>query len=345
MVGSDEVWSLERIYLRHINELEGGAASLVSTSGYGKGKVSLLNRIDRRLRPERNRLYRKFNQVLLAAVKREEPDVLLVFKGMEVFPETLQRLKGKVLLANYNADHPFEYHFRGSGNQNVLQSIPLYDLHFSYSKAISQQLHDRFGVEAYWLPFGYDEGKLLSPQALDNLEEILRFGFIGNPDRRRVEVIRSLVEAAIPVDVYGENWEAFFPGLLPEALRLFPPVYGKQFAEVACRYRVQLNVFRPHNEGSHNMRTFEMPAAGAIMLAPRSEEHDFFFAEGKEAFFYDDLSHLRELARLLLDLTPKQALQIRKQGLERSEQSGYSYRSRTRQVVHTLQQELKIRSI
>jgi spore maturation protein CgeB len=343
MVGSDEVWSLERIYLRHLNELQGVEASLVSTSGYGKGKVSLLSRIDRRLRPERNRLYRKFNEVLLAAVEREAPDVLLVFKGMEVFPETLQRLKGKVLLANYNADHPFEYHFRGSGNQNVLQSIPLYDLHFSYSKAIAQQLHDRFGVEAHWLPFGYDEDKLLAPEALDELEEILRVGFIGNPDQRRVEVIRSLLDAEIPVDVYGEHWENFFPQPLPAHLQLFPPVYGKRFAEMAPRYRVQLNVFRPHNEGSHNMRTFEMPAAGAIMLAPRSVEHEGFFVEGEEAFFYDDLTQLGEQARSLLNLSPEQALRIRKRVLQRSRQSGYTYRERSLQAVKLIEQQLKTR--
>ncbi|WP_457825271.1 glycosyltransferase family protein, partial [Staphylococcus aureus] len=67
------------------------------------------------------------------------------------------------------------------------------------------------------------------------------------------------VEAGLPIDVYGLNWDRH---LAPSPLlRLNGFVSGDDLLRTLRRYRVQLNVFRPHNGGSHNMRSFEVPAA------------------------------------------------------------------------------------
>ena len=50
----------------------------------------------------------------------------------------------------------------------------------------------------------------------------------------------------------------------------------KKFAKVICESHASLNIFRKQNELSHNMKTFEIPAMGGLMITKRSKEQDFF---------------------------------------------------------------------
>ena len=341
LIGSDEVWSIERLYLRHLNEIPGVEAAIFSTSSRVKQRSHTLHRLDRRLRPARNQLFRAFNAALLREVPALQPDLVLVFKGMEIFPETLQQLKAKTkaLLANYNPDHPFQFHSRGSGNANVTSAIALYDLHFSYHRQVVERIKADYQLPAYWLPFGYDDKKKITREALRQKEEIPRIAFIGNPDRIRFRFIQAVVAAGLPIDVYGENWKRWFQPKGQHGLRIFPAVYGEAFVEAMSRYRVQLNIFRPHNEGSHNMRTFEAPAVGAIMLAPLSEEHTVLFSQDEEAFFYTNVAETVGKGQKLLQLSKEAAMRCKQQALQRSEKSGYSYADRAAQLVSTVQRE------
>ena len=46
--------------------------------------------------------------------------------------------------------------------------------------------------------------------------------------------------------------------------------------------KINLNVLRTQNKGSHNMRTFDIPACGGFMLHEYSDEVVDFFEPGKE---------------------------------------------------------------
>ena len=58
----------------------------------------------------------------------------------------------------------------------------------------------------------------------------------------------------------------------------------------------------PHNVPGHNMRTFEIPASGAVMLATYTAEQARFFPEGEAAWYYRSPGELDDLLdRLLAD--------------------------------------------
>ena len=53
------------------------------------------------------------NKKILVDVRKINPDVILVFKGMTLFPETISELKEHTqLICNYIPDHPFEIYSR-----------------------------------------------------------------------------------------------------------------------------------------------------------------------------------------------------------------------------------------
>lgn len=278
-------------------------------------------------------IYRQINRDLLARVAVFKPEVIWIWKGMEIFPQTLESLRQQgIKLVNYNPDHPFIHSSRGSGNHNVRASVMHYDLHFCYHQPLARQL-EQMGLRTAPLPFGYSytPEDLAAAQAAS---EILRIAFIGNPDALRVQLIKALLKAGLPIDVYGHYWEHQLPAT--EGLKILGPIYGQDFWVAMRRYRVQLNIFRPHNVGSHNMRSFEIPGIGGIMLAPDSAEHREYFNPNREIILYNSNEEIVLKAKNALVLPELEARAIRKQALQRSQTSGHSYEERARKVVERL---------
>ena len=271
--------------------------------------------------------FRKDNACLVARVDEVRPDVFWLFKGMEIYPRTLRTLRERgITLVNYNADHPFEHFSRGSGNRNVSRSIPQFHLHLTYSERIARSLRERYpSVRVAVVAFGHDIEDSLYKR-ISGEEEIARVCFLGNPDTNRARWINQVVAGGIPVDVFGYRWDRF---LKPTPLlRLNGQANGLDMLRTLRRYRVQLNFFRPHNADSHNMRTFEVPACGGIMLAEDSTEHRAFFEHGREAFFFKSSRDLIEICRMLLTMPREEADAIRAAARSRCVRSGYSYRHR-----------------
>ncbi len=255
---------------------------------------------------------------------------------MEVYPETLAKIKNKnIRIINYNPDHPFMFYSKASGNQNILNSIPIYDLHITYSYKIQKQLHQRYpSIKSEILPFGYE----LSEEEFQLIErhvEVNKVCFIGYCDEYRANIIGEILNNNIEVEVYGEMWDKFFKNV-PSNLKIHKSVYGIKYYELLRKYRVQLNLLRPHNEDSHNMRSFEIPGCGGIMLAPDTYEHNMYFENGREAFFYNTTEDLIKTIHYLLKLSVSEADKIRNNTRHRSMNSGYSYKDRTRQLINIL---------
>jgi spore maturation protein CgeB len=335
LVGSQKDWAFENHYNNHLQNL-GAEVSCFPAHDlfYEFYYKSIFNKIIFRLGI--SNIYKKINHQLLIKTKSEKFDVVWVFKGMELFPETIRKIRERgIKMVNFNPDHPFLHTFRGSGNNLVRNSIPFYDLHLCYSIPVKEKIEREFNIKCHWLPFGYEQDKTQFP---GKEEEKVRACFIGNPDPYRSMELTKLVRSGIPLDLYGNNWENWIKRKPGYDIQYFPPVYKNDFNRVARPYRLQLNIFRPHNDNSHNMRTFEMPGLGCIMLAPESEEHLHFFKENEEAFYFKDSHDMVQKSKKILGFSYPEALQIRKAALHRSLSSGYSYQDRAKQVLQMFHQ-------
>jgi hypothetical protein len=278
-------------------------------------------------------IIKKINHLFLERVSFFKPDIIWVFKGMELMPSSLEKVrKLGIKLVNYNPDNPFLFTGQGSGNQFVTDSIGLYDFHFSYNLEIEKELRKKFDVETAFLPFGFE----ISNELFDTCSsetEVVKACFLGNPDAARAAVIEELAREGAEIDVYGNNWSDF---VKHKNIHAHKAIYGKQLWEVLRKYRVQLNLMRIHNEDSHNMRSFEVPGIGGIMLAPDTTEHRMFFKDQSEVYLFDTVEHCSDLVSEILSLTDDQAAQIRQNARARSVRSGYSYKDRSLFVFNVL---------
>ena len=320
---------LAYFYSRHLREISGvQLSSLDYVDELNTRNESVFNRLGQRMLPYI--FLKKINRDIIRAVESFKPDLIWIFKGMEIFPETLDYAGKKgIRLVNYNPDHPFFFAASGSGNSFVKNSIPLYDLHLSYSQEILKDLWNSYQVKGKYLPFGFEISDQIYSRA-SSVPEIEKACFVGCADDERSRVVGLLLKQGIPVDVYGPGWNKYFKS--NGKVKVSPGIYNDDLWQVIRSYRLQLNVFRSQNRNSHNMRSFEIPGIGGIMLAPWSDEHVSFFEPGREAYFFKNDDELLRLSQQILAMEPSRAFEIRQAARQRSLRDGYSYTERSKKV-------------
>jgi spore maturation protein CgeB len=214
----------------------------------------------------------------------------------------------------------------------------LYDLIFCYSKDLINEIKERFNhkIQLVHLPFGYEIPKETQQRAdaMDlEIEEVRKLCFIGGPDNElRFQLLSELIKRDLPIDIYGLGWNKYF-GKTKKNFKVFTGVYGEDYWLTLKRYRAQINIFRPHNINSHNMRSFEIPAIGGIQLAPDSIEHREYFQADKEIKLYTSLEELEAISLNILQMGFEEANIIRLAATERSRNSHYSYQERANTVL------------
>lgn len=324
MVGSDKIYAIENFYAKYLAEL-GETVSLFPAQSifFDTYQKSVLNKI--LFKTGVSNIYRKINQQLRAEVMSKKPGIVWVFKGMELYPGTLQWLKDEnIKVVSYNPDNPFLFSGSGSGNKNISASIGYYDLHFTYNLSIKKKLEEDYHATTAYLPFGFDVAQDVY-EACARQEEVNKVCFLGNPDSQRAVFINSIAGSGIPIDVYGNGWRKF---ARHANITSFGPVYADGFWKTLRRYRVQLNMMRIHNNNSHNMRTFEIPGIGGIQVAPDTPEHRMFFDDGREIFLYRNVADCIGVIQSLLQLPVAEAGVLRVNARARSIKSGYTYHDR-----------------
>jgi spore maturation protein CgeB len=327
MVGSQLPMAIESHYYNHLRNF-GIEVSFFNSALFYKVE-SVIDKIKFRYWPDQ--LFRQVNVALIDSIENDPPDMVWIFKGLEFFPETLKRIKERgILLLNYNPDHPFIRTFVSNGGRHIEESVPLYDVHFCYSKELTLKIQSDFNLKSFWLPFGYD----LTDQEFGQLQlesEINRVCFVGNPDHSRANTIKRIAHSKQNIDVYGYNWKRFLKA--NDQIRIFDQVLNFDYWRTLRKYRLQLNVFRPHNFNSHNMRTFEIPACGGIQAAPSSDENKYFFEAGKEIYLFRNDEELISVCDLVINMSAQEANQVRINSRSRVVSNRDSYQNSAQYVA------------
>jgi spore maturation protein CgeB len=332
IVGSNLPWAIERHFVKYL--IQNGADVSLYPAGdivFDYHSRNIFNKL--LFKTKLKTSYREVSDGLVDMANEFKPDVIWIFKGMEIYPKTLAVLKKQGFkLANFNPDHPFIISSRGSGNKNVSDSVGLYNLHFCYHLKLQKEIEERFNIPAIFLPFAYEDSELVYTDP-NFIKEINRVCFQGNPDQYRIKIVSLLAANGFPVDVYGIGWEK----------TKLAKISNVQIHDIASRpdfwrknqeYRLQLNLFRQYNVGSHNMRTFEIPAVGGIQLTEYSDEQAKFFKEDVEIFFFRNEKDLVDKVDKILKMSDSEIRSLRNNARKRSLTSGYSFADRALTVYN-----------
>lgn len=311
----------------------------ITESYYSKLAASLANRVINKVKP--SIFFRSINALLLEYIDKRYYDAIIVFKGLTLFPHTIAELKKKTrLLCCYNPDHPFKFFSEGSGNENILKSIQFYDIYFSYARRIATDLQSRYKVGSYVVPFGYDSASF-PPESDQGKQFGDKWLFIGAFDNARALFLKRLDESDI--DIYGDSkWiSRNRNNIVGKKYYRGKPLYNVDYKQAIRYSNGVFNLLRRQNleEQSHNMRTFEVPGYGGVLIANRTEEQMSFFEDNKEAVYFDSIDELKDKLHYLRK-HPRRIEEIKSAALERSKRSGYSYADRSDEIYRIIENHL-----
>jgi len=256
-------------------------------------------------------------------------DLVFVFKGHLFTPETIaacRKLSAGTPWVNFNPDSPF---IPGPGGacSFVERAIPLYDVYFIWSHALMEPLRAHGAKRVEYLAFGYDELAHRPAEQLD--PELANYlTFVGSHDAQRAAALEALAD--LPLRIYGNAWHKLPRGSRLRSKVVQSAIYDAELRRVVSSSLASINLLRPQNAGSHNMRTFEVPAMGGLMLTSRSEEQQALFPDREATLMFDDPAGLRQVAQELLS-GALDARALRARALARCQ--GHSYVERARQVA------------
>lgn len=338
LVGSSARTALELSYLRALNSISSVSATLFDPDAIESS--NLLRRVAARAEGSRYtwRLgaYRSGRR-LMALLRRPSVafDVIIVFKGMQLSPSVIRYCRGltpQTVWVNVNPDDPFNLDSRSSTNSYVLTSIPLYDLYCIWSRELMKRIEFAGCPRVIHLPFGFDSATHVRP---DNFAQPTneRVVFVGSWDRAREATLQTL--CALDLRVYGNGWERVAVSSTLRTKIVGASIAGPELAEVTANAAVALNLLRPQNKSAHNMRTFEIPAMGGLMLTTRSNDQARYFPEDEACLMFSDHNELMSHIYHVLGNSVF-ASRIRRRGHELT--VGHSYEDRSRQLLDSIVQ-------
>lgn len=220
-------------------------------------------------------------------------DLIVFFKGIYInrnFLKIIRKISTKSKIINIFPDNPFDVnYFRDISNKNILQSISEFDYVFIYSKEILKKLKKKYPNNKFlYLPFGYssDIHKSIKIRSSNRIKYDL--SFIGTADDERYNTLKELSDCKIILA--GDGWNNY---KLEKNITYVKNVNYKNFSKLLNSSKVCLNILRKQNRNSHNMKTFEIPSMGGLMITNRTMEQNFFFPENKASLMYGNLKELK----------------------------------------------------
>jgi spore maturation protein CgeB len=325
ILGEDAPGGLMASYTRGFTDCGADVRTFCLARAYRRAAPAIRTRVLRRLAEPL--LLRAFNDQVALDAGATETDLIVVIKGHRLSPATVDAIRESTgaLVVNFYPDDPFssERSNRLAYGPNVLAT---YDACFTFARHL-MPAYERAGAETvHYLPFARDP-ELHAPVA-EPSPPAFDVVFVGNLDEDRVRFLDALA-AEYRVAIFGERTAATVSRSRALARATFgPAAYGADLARALASGAISINVMRPQNAQSHNMRSFESPACGAFTLSQRTPELIELFAEGEEIACFESVDDLREaVARWRGDAGGRAA--IARAGFARVRDDTYARRAAT----------------
>ena len=279
ILGEDAPGGLMASYARGFAEIGADVRTYCLARAYAAALPAIRSRALRRLAEPV--LLAAFNSILVRELGSVEADLVLVLKGHRVSADTINALRESTgaPTVNFFPDDPFSRE-RSNRLAYGTEVLAAYDACFTFARHLVPAYEDAGVRSIHFLPFARDP-ELHAPVPRREPTEF-DVVFVGNLDDDRVEWLETLA-ARYRVGIFGERTSVVVPKRSALARATFgPAVYGPALSETLARGAISLNVMRPQNALSHNMRSFESPACGAFTLSQRTPELTTLFSEGEE---------------------------------------------------------------
>jgi hypothetical protein len=290
-----------------------------------------LRRVLRRLLPNiYGRIASKILELLITKLVRDvQPDIFMVFKGNYVNYSTLKKI------------HALKVHYHPDDSTNDVNRTSIfhkaemfYDVHFTSKRHNVPEIIERTKKNVHFIWYAYDQDWHFRKMPLNFHSPRYLLGFIGHMRADRIDLINRLAnQYGKNFAITGLNWRRI-PDLRQKA-SLFPPAYGEKFSAFIAESPIQLGLLNSDNRDQHTARSFEIPAAGGLLIAEDTPDHRELFGTGENALFFNGVKDLEQILAWVKS-HPKEATEIAENGFQHITSNQNTWLDRSFEILSKL---------
>jgi spore maturation protein CgeB len=278
-----------------------------------------------------------YNDKLKLQFDSLKPDLVFVYKGQWVLPETLNYFKKfGCKLVNLYPDVSFTAH-----GKLIPACIPLYDMIFSTKSFAIDDCIKLFNYsKVIYIPHGFDKDihKKLSTENAP-AEFFCDASFIGTYSPWKEKNLCALKEALpnLKLNIWGGGWHKADSKLAGSIMS--SSVHGDLYALAIQCSKINIALLSEIVSGASSgdqitSRTFHIPASGGFMLHQRTSEVLNYFSEGEEIVCFDSSMEMIEVINHYIIHNDDRDI-ICKKGYEKTV-SSYSVLHRVKELISIL---------
>lgn len=283
-----------------------------------------------------------FNLQISRIANRLNPDLVLIYKGSFVYPETILSIKKKgIPVINFFPDVSFTAH-----GKYIPFCIPLYDHIFTAKSFGAADLERNFNYTSQkvsFVPHGFDPlvHKRVNPSTDKSIA--CEASFIGNYSKDKFSKLSKLKELMPNLDlkIWGGIWISYLDEPLKNAIQGIA-VSGDSYALAINSSKVNIALLSGLVKGASSgdqitSRTFDIPSAGGFMIHQRTDEVKLYYVEDQEICCFDSMEELADKIKFYLG-NEKERLAIAERGYQRSLKE-HSLDARCAQIISILNEK------
>ena len=280
-----------------------------------------------------NQVCTKINLEFLNYLGKQKFDLIIILKGVHLFPETINKLKNFTgLIVNWNPDDFFN---SINSSKFLIESFPLYDFIFTSRGHLINEYYKKGArnvelLNWYYLP-QFQSPAILCDNDLDEFS--CDISFIGTWSKRREEFAESLIDFK-NVKIYGGGWNRV-SSKIKKCIEFKSPVFSKDMAKVISASKININILTQENRDTTNCRNFEILACKGFQLAERSEDLLSIFEDKKDLSVFSTPNDLHNRCEYYLhNIDEREA--IRNNGYKKLINGKHTMSDRANQLISTL---------
>lgn len=282
----------------------------------------------------------RINRRLIKVAEQTNPDLILIFAGQPIYPQTIRTLTSKYPVAGYHNDDPFGIWGRRRYWRYYVQSLPEYTCHHVFRELnISEyQQHGCSRVKLlryFYLPWMHFPINASELQPNGSRNDVVFIGQ-GQPGKR-IDYITTLVEAGVKIGLYGDarTWKKYLPSHIYKKLSPILPSINRDYARTVALSKICLALLSEVHRDDYTVRSFEIPACRGFMLSERTDCMRSLFTEDVEAAYFSGVDELINKVQFYRN-NDGDRLSIADKGYRRCIVDGYDVFNRMRQWISDL---------
>lgn len=250
----------------------------------GISNRSVLERVQRKLFSEF--FTAKICTEFLKRVEVFSPDLVIISKGLHLGLETLEkiRLRG-IALVNYNPDDFFNMK---NSSASLIEAMGSYDLIVSSRDHLFQKYREHGARQLLYLDWYFVPDLHFDHQKVKTIPA----SFVGSWSPSREEFIGHL---KMTFSIWGGGWE--------KSSRAFKRLHNVQnsilnqleMSTVFCSSRFNLNLLTHENSDFSNLRFFEVPASGGLLLTERNSFATRYLLDRQECLMFSSVEEVNQI--------------------------------------------------